>query len=148
MSIDVAKVLEKFPEITAEEFAAAFPLIEPGVRPFGTRVLVQIRSVRRKSAGGIELVTETKKEEQWNTQVALLRSVGPLSFRRRDTAEPWPEGIWAQPGAFVRVPRWGGDRFSVIIPGSEEYALFCMFRDEELSGEVIVNPLALANHIL
>lgn len=151
MSIDVAAILDKFPEITKEEFDRSFPLVDPGVRPFGTRVLVQIRNAKTKTAGGLILVEETKKDDQWNTQVALLRSIGPLAFRNRNSGEAWPEGAWASPGDFVRVPRWGGDRFSVLISGDapeKEYALFCMFLDHELSGEVTSNPLALINTIL
>ena len=48
----------------------AFPKIDPGVRPFGSRVLVQIRRAKRKTAGGIILAGETRDTEMWNTQVA------------------------------------------------------------------------------
>ena len=35
----------------------AFPSVEPGLIPFGSRVLVQIRSAKKTSAGGIILHT-------------------------------------------------------------------------------------------
>jgi len=69
-------------------------------------------------------------------------SIGPLAFKKKDTMEPWPEGVWADPGQFVRVPKWGGDRFEVRVPGEpEEPALFMLINDHELIAKVIGDPL-------
>lgn len=92
-----------------------FPNVDPGVYPFGTRVLVQLRLERSQSRGGIALVQETKDTERWNEAVAQIIALGPLAFRKRDTLQPWAEGMWAEVGDFVRVPKFGGDRWEVAV---------------------------------
>lgn len=122
----------------------AFPVIEPGLKPFGSRVLVQIRTPRTRSTGGIILHGETKETERWNTQVAKVIEVGPLAFRNRNTMEFWPEGQWCKPGDFVRVPKYGGDRWPVEIPGQEkENALFVIFNDHDIVGCLTGDPLKM-----
>lgn len=125
-----------------DELVEAFPGVDPGVQPFGSRVLVQIRTPKRKSAGGIILGTDTRETEKWNTQVAKVISVGPLAFKNRNTQETWPEGEWCQPGEFVRVPKYGGDRWTVPIRQDEE-AMFVIFNDLDIIGRVTGDPLAI-----
>lgn len=124
----------------------AFPSATPGLRPFGNKVLVQIRSPKQKSAGGILLVDDTKETEIWNTQVAKVIALGPVAFRNRDTLEKWPEGDWAQPGEFVRVPKYGGDRWWVYSEDGVQKALFVLFKDLDLAGAVD-DPLAVVSFI-
>ena len=50
----------------------AFPAIDAGIQPFGSRVLVQIRTAKKKTAGGIILTTDTKDTEKWNTQIGKV----------------------------------------------------------------------------
>ncbi len=125
----------------------AFPEVDPGVRPFGSRVLVQVRTAKTKTKGGIELITETKEAIQYNTQVALVRAVGPLAFKNRTTMQPWPEGAWCQPGDYVRVPKYGGDRWERPIDpkgrtlsSEDEVALFVMFQDLDITGSITIDP--------
>lgn len=106
------------PEIEAE-IARLFPNIDPGVRPFGQRVLVQLRLAKARSAAGIEFVAETQDAQKWNEAVGQLLAVGPLAFKKRDTLQPWGEGVWAEVGDFVRVPRFGGDRWEIETPDLE-----------------------------
>ena len=120
----------------------AFPPIDPGVQPLGSRVLLQIRSVKQKTAGGILLVEETSSAEKWNTQVAKVIAVGPLAFRDRKTMEPWLEGAWANPGDFVRCPKYGGDRWEVQMKNGES-ALFVIFNDLDIIGQVTGDPLSI-----
>jgi len=40
---------------TQAEIDAAFPNVDPGFKPFGTRVIVQIRSAKTKSKGALFL---------------------------------------------------------------------------------------------
>jgi co-chaperonin GroES (HSP10) len=126
----------------------AFPSVEPGVVPLGARVLVQIKTVKRVSAGGILLVEESKETEKWNTQVAKVVALGPLAFCNRETSQPWPEGMWATQGDFVRVPRWGGDRFEIQVPGQKDPALFVIYNDHELIAKITSDPLKFKNYIL
>jgi len=120
----------------------AFPAVDAGVRPYGSRVLVQIRSPKKKSAGGIIIDTGSRDTEKWNTQIAKVIAIGPLAFHNRDTMQPWPEGAWAKVGDYIRVAKYGGDRWEVPLEDNEA-ALFVMFNDLDLLGEVIGDPLAI-----
>jgi len=120
----------------------AFPAVEAGIRPFGSRVLVQIRTPKKKSSGGIILSNDTQDTEKWNTQIAKVVSLGPLSFKNRNTMESWPEGDWCTVGEFVRVAKYGGDRWEVTTPNGE-VALFVIFNDLDILGQVLGDPLAI-----
>ena len=120
----------------------AFPKVDPGVRPFGSRVLLQIRRAKTKTKGGIILAGETRDTEMWNTQVAKVIAMGPLAFHNRNTMEPWPEGAWVNLGDYVRAPKYGGDRWSVHIADGEEI-LFVIFHDLDLLGKITGDPLAM-----
>lgn len=126
--------------------ADAFPDIDPGVRPFGSRVLLQIRKAKTKTKGGIILAGETRDTETWNTQVAKVRALGPLAFHNRNTMEPWPEGSWVKVGSYVRAPKYGGDRWSVRVEDGEEI-LFVLFNDLDLLGEITGDPLAMKSFL-
>jgi len=119
-----------------ESVDQAFPEVDPGLTPFGSKILVQIRTPMRKSRGGIVLAEESRETEQWNTQAAKVIALGPVAFCNRETLEEWPEGKWVQPGAFVRCPKYGGDRWEVPVPNSNESVLFVLFDDLHLSGEI------------
>lgn len=121
----------------------AFPACDPGVIPFGSRVLVQVRTPKAKTAGGIILTRDVQETELWNTQVAKILAVGPLAFKNRNTMEPWPEGSWCQPGEFVRVPRYGGDKWTVKTTGGEDEAVVVIFNDLDLVAKVTGDPLAI-----
>ena len=75
------------------ELAWAFPSVEPGAKPLGGRILVQLRRTKKKTTGaGILLIEETKETEKWNNMVAKVIAIGPLAFKHRDTMQAWPEG--------------------------------------------------------
>jgi len=120
----------------------AFPEVDPGIKPFGSRILVQIRSAMEKTASGIILDTGSKDTEQWNTQVGKVVDIGPLAFKNRNTQDPWPEGSWCGPGDYVRVGKYGGDRWEVPTSTGGK-ALFAIFNDLDLIGKVTGNPLAV-----
>lgn len=120
----------------------AFPPCEPGIHPFGSRVLVQIRTPKAKTKGGIILTSETRETDAWNTQIAKVILVGELAFKNRTTMDPWPEGSWCKPGDFVRVPKYGGDRWEVAI-NKNDSAMFVIFNDLDIIGQVTGDPLAV-----
>ena len=122
--------------------AEAFPAADAGVQPFGSRVLVQIRTPKTKTASGIIIDSGSRDTERWNTQVGKVISHGPVAYRNRNTLEPWPEGSWAKPGDYVRVPKYGGDRWEVPLK-SGETALFVIFNDLDIIGRVEGDPLAI-----
>ena len=73
-------------------------------------------------------------------------SVGPLAFKNRNTMEQWPEGSWCKVGEFVRVPKYGGDRWEVPLSnkmGDNESAMFVIFNDLDIIGQVTGDPLAI-----
>lgn len=135
-------VLKAKQQSEADGLAEAFPEVDPEFRPFGTFVLIQLKTPKAKSAGGIALLSEARETDKWNTQVGKVISLGPVAYRNRDTLELWPEGEWVHPGMYVRAPKHGGDRFERLIPGrKEEYALFVTCKDLELTGEHTGSPL-------
>jgi co-chaperonin GroES (HSP10) len=128
----------------AAEIAWAFPSVDPGAKPLGARVLVQLRRTKQKAtSAGIILVEETRENEKWNNMVARVIEIGPLAFKKRDTMEPWPEGSWCEVGDYIRVPKWGGDRWEAEVEGDEEKALFMILNDHEIIAKVTGNPLEM-----
>ena len=115
-----------------------FPEIKAGLRPFGEHVIVQLKITREKTKSGIVLAQTTRDVNDENTQIARVVALGPLAFRNRTTQELWPEGIWANVGELVLVPKWGGFRFAKTTPEGDR-VVFCMFKDRELWGGVDEN---------
>lgn len=134
------------PRLTTDpEIAQAFPNVDPGVKPTGSRVLVQFRRAKSKSTGGIILVEDTRETEKYNTQTAKIVAVGPLAFRHRDSGQPWHEGAWCEVGDFVRISKFGGDRWAVQLPGGDkgEEVIFGIFEDHNVVGLIEGDPLAI-----
>jgi len=125
----------------------AFPAVDPGAKPLGARVLVQLRRTKKTvTASGIVLVSETRETEKWQNMVAKVIEIGPLAFKKRDTMEPWPEGSWCEVGDYLRVPKWGGDRWEVPIPESQrddDPALFMVLNDHEIIAKLTGDPLSM-----
>lgn len=123
--------------------AEAFPAVDAGIQPFGSRVLIQIRTPKKKTSGGIILDIGTQDTEKWNTQIGKVISLGPLAFKNRNDMTEWPEGAWCKAGEFVRVAKYGGDRWEVRVPNSDESAMFVIFNDLDIIGQVTGDPLAI-----
>ena len=141
MSFTVNHAPSFLPDLTLDE---AFPKVDANFQPFGERVLVQIRKAAAKTKGGIMLPPEVQKTEHSNTQVGKLISKGSLAFKNRDTGETWPEGEWAKIGAFVRAPKYGGDRFTVEL--TDASIEFVILKDTDLLGQVL-NPLTVRSFL-
>ena len=129
------------------EITWAFPSVDPGAKPRGGRILVQLRRTKKKATSmGIILVEETKETEKWQNMVARVVEIGPLAFKHRETMLPWPEGSWCAVGDYIRVPKWGGDRWEVKVPGEDELedsALFMVLNDHEVIAKLTGDPLAM-----
>lgn len=124
----------------------SFPDVDPGVVPFGYLVLMQLRSPRKLSKGGLIIPDVFRDAERYRIQTGLVRAMGPSAFKNRTTLVPWVEGAWCQPGDFIRVPMYGGDRWIVPVPGakeSDEHAVFMILKDTDLIGRVTGDPLAV-----
>lgn len=125
----------------------AFPEADPGLVPFGSRILVQKRSPREVTRGGIVVPHETQETEFWNTQVAKVIALGPGAFKNRDSLEVWPEGEWCEEGAYVRVPKYGGDKWMVDLTEEQvkscgtDQACFVLYNDLDLIGRITCDPM-------
>lgn len=131
-------LLENPISLNYESVEDAFPLVEPGIVPFGSRVMVQIRRAKSQTKSGIFIPEEARKTEASNTQVARVAAIGPLAYKNRNTMESWPEGHWCQIGDFVRTPKYGGDRWTVKY--NDEEIEFVIFNDLDIIGKVTTDP--------
>jgi len=139
------RFIEPVTEQTYEDrLADAFPDVEPGARPLGARILVQLKKAESKTTkSGIVLVKETTDAEKFNNMVGKVVAIGPLAFRKRDSMEQWPEGAWCAVGDYIRVPKWGGDRWEVPYGSSDDRAIFVVMNDHEVIAAVTGDPLAM-----
>ena len=119
----------------------AFPDVDAGIIPFGSRVMVQIRRAKDKTTSGIYIPEEARKTEASNTQVAKVAAIGPLAYKNRNTMDMWPEGSWCQVGDFVRTPKYGGDRWTV--KHNDEEIEFVIFNDLDIIGKVTADPTTI-----
>lgn len=122
-----------------------FPEVDHGGAPMGPRVLIQLRTVKKKTSGGIILVDETRDFNKGVTTLGKVVAIGPLAFRNRETQALWPEGIWADVGDLVLVRQWDGHRFQRPIPNSDDEAVFVIMEDIQLQYRVRPDSPDLAN---
>lgn len=145
-------------DATDTELQKAFPDIDPGFTPFGSRVIVQLRSPKLYSPGGIKLPDETLETEKWNTQIGKVRALGPIAFKSRDAMAVWPEGEWCKIGDYVRIPKFNQDKWEISFPckltsvlGREfegtEMVLFMLVNDIDLLARKTGNPLEVKAYI-
>lgn len=135
-------------KLYTDEIAYAFPDVSPPYLPCGKNILVQLRT-----PGNFKILSNGKKFyfadesvdfEKFNVQTAVVRALGPVAYRHRLTMETFPEGEWAVPGEFVRVPKFGGDRVGVPLNDEQNRtAFFVMVNDTDAVGRVYGDPLAL-----
>lgn len=130
---------------TETEITEAFPDVDPGFAPFGSKLIVQLRCAKSKSKGGIIFNLETQETEKWNTQVAKVRKLGPLAFHNRDSLEKWPEGAWCSEGDYVRVPKYLQDRWEV--QQGDNLVLFMIVNDIDLLAKLTGNPLEVKAYV-
>jgi len=130
---------------TDEEIAAAFPDVDPGFEPFGSRVIVQLRKVATKTKGGIILTHDSMETEKWNTQIGKIRAIGPVAFKSRDTLSPWPESDWCKVGDYVRIPKFNQDKW--FIQHEDYELLFMLINDIDLLAKKTGNPLEVKAYI-
>ncbi len=154
-------------EFSYDTIAEAFPVVDPGRKPFGNNVLVQIRQPKTQTRGGILLAQDARATEYYNTRVAKVVAVGPLCFSSTHTFRdedgnpvshnvPWPEGAWFEIGDYVEVPQYGGQRFTVahevereefdagpgrMVPKRvKEEVTFAIFKAKDIIALITVDP--------
>jgi co-chaperonin GroES (HSP10) len=119
--------------------AVLFPLVDPGIVPFGSRVLVQVRRVRTRRKSGLYMTKEATDTQMDNTCVAKVLAVGPLAYRNRNSMETWAEGNWCEAGEYVFVPKYGGLRWERAYKVDDDYIdkiQFAIFDDLNIVGGV------------
>jgi len=132
--------------IAYDGVADAFPDVDPGVRPCGDLIIVQLRKPKSVTKGGIIVPEDTRQTINDNTQVGRVVALGPVAFRDRKTLEFWPEGPWAKLGDFVRMPKYGGDRWQVKTTEGDEITFITM-KDMHLIGEYTADPLQIKAYV-
>lgn len=121
-----------------ETLEEAFPEVEPGVRPYSHRVLVQIKNGATTTKAGIQVHRETVTTEHDNTQVAKVIRLGIGAYRDRATLEPWPEfDDLPKVGTFVRIPLHTNSQnaWTVPVPGKDYRVTFTLVDDLQILGE-------------
>src|SRR6266850_944502 len=134
---------EKLPtavEILEETLEHAFPDVEPGVRPYGSRVLVQIKNGAGTTKAGLWVNDGLVQTENDNTQVAKVVKLGIGAFRSRSDLSPWPEldrGDCPKVGDFVRIPLHTNTQnaWTVPVPGKDYRVTFTLVDDLQILGE-------------
>lgn len=118
--------------------------------PLGNRILIQVASPLETSDGGIILTTETQDYQKWSQKLAKVIVLGVLAYKDRNTFQPWPEGNWCEPGDYIRIPQYGGDRVEILVPKDKaqyqgHMALFATIPDRDAWSKVRndVNPLTM-----
>jgi len=123
----------------------AFPEVDPGLVPFGERVLLQIKTPPTKTKSGLFLTENTRQTDADTCQVAKVIALGKGAFKHRTSGQSWWEGEWFDVGAFVRVPRYLGDRWEVKHTDDVK-VVFAIMKDLEVLGRVD-DPLTMRSFI-
>lgn len=100
----------------------AFPVIDSEHIPFGSRVLLQIKSPATRTRAGLVLNQNDVETEHDNTKIAKVIAIGAGAFRNRETLEIWPEGEWVKVGDFVRIGLYEGQRWKKLV-GVKRHAI-------------------------
>ena len=148
----------------------AFPVVDPGREPLGVNILVQIRQPKAFTKSGLQMVTDTRSTEYYNTRVAKVIAIGPMCFKSaqedRDADGKlcfvhvdWPEGAWFKVGEFVEIPQYGGQRFPVEgkvphlvhdfesgkkqIVNDDEEVIFAFFKAKDIIARITCDPTTI-----
>lgn len=154
----------EFEYTTIEE---AFPEVEPGRKPLGHNILVQVRQPKTRTKGGILLSSNARDTEHYNTRVAKVVALGPLCFTSSKTildehdqpimhSVAWPEGKWFDVGDFVEIPQYGGQRFvakhkvkreefdpdqgKMVLKDTLEEVTFAFFKSNNVIAKITCDP--------
>ena len=114
---------------TVSRFEFAQPAgLEALPRPTGWRVMVAMKPVENKSAGGILLPDRHLDQQQAVATVGYVISSGPQAYMRDDTGNQ----AWAGPSDQVLVAKYAGQRHDVTIAGQK--IELRILNDDEIQG--------------
>lgn len=109
------------------EFAQP-PGLEAIPSPTGWRIMVAMRPVENKSAGGILLPDRHLDHQQAVATVGFVVSVGPAAYNR-DEVGGYP---WVREGDQVLVAKYAGQRHDVTLEGQK--VELRIINDDEVQG--------------
>lgn len=118
------------------KLAEMFPEDDPGVEPTGVLLIVQERSPKSKTAGGIHLLEETQDYEQAATAIAKVIAVGELCFTDIESGKHWAGPDWCKPGDYVIVPKLCDTKWRPTRNGVESKAIYRTVKDKQIIGVV------------
>ncbi len=128
-----------------------FPAVDPGHKPAGRKVLVQLRRTMERTRGGIILPDEERDAREVTETCGKVIALGPMAFRDAETGQLWPNpqqprepsdgfdgfliaqpsrGTWCDIGDLTRWTKYGGDKFQV------NGTWFKFFDDRDLIAKV------------
>ena len=120
--------------VTDEELELQLP------KPVGYKLLIALPQVEETIGDmGIIKAQKTIHEEMIMTVTGLVLDMGAQAYSDKDR---YPNGPWCKVGDYVRVPKWGGDRWEIDFEdnGIKGKALFTFFNDHEIIGMVTGDP--------
>lgn len=127
-------------DVRGFELDELWPQVDPEFKPFGAKVLVQLRRVIDRTKSGIILTDDTMATEAWNTQVGKVIALGDLAYKSRKDGQHWPEGPWVQLGDFVRFTRYAGDRLTIKMEDGGKPVTILIMNDHDLLGQYTGDP--------
>ncbi len=143
-------------EFEYADLEEAFPTVDCQHEAAGCYVIVQLRTPKTMTRGGIILSDDSQAVERDNTQAAKVIHIGTGAFRDRFTGDSFAEGPWYKIGDFVRAPKYGGDRWQIsydhveaektvhgiVVPAKKTKtdAFFAEFKDTDIRARVTGDP--------
>ena len=113
---------------TVSRFEFAQPAgLEAIPRPTGWRVMVAMRPVENKSAGGILLPDKHLDQQQAVATVGYVVALGPTAYDRPEVGS-----VWVQSGNQVLTAKYAGQRHDVTIDGQK--VELRIINDDEVQG--------------
>lgn len=104
-------LLDYDPAEHAEQLAIRFPTGPVHFSPVAHQVLLQDRSAKRKTKGGL-IIPETQQSIDERVEfIGKVIAVGPLVFWHELSGEPMPGAPWFRPGNFVLLPKTSSTRY-------------------------------------
>lgn len=99
------------PAVLDAKLAELFPNVDPGHHAVGVRILVQLKRVPEKTAGGLIKPIESQEADQAATPYGKVVNLGSACFTEAQTGMRHSPDFKA--GDYVRIPKWIGDKFAV-----------------------------------
>jgi co-chaperonin GroES (HSP10) len=138
--------MKKPSSILDQTLEAAFPDVDPGERPCGSLILIQVKRAATRTKGGLHLTSSDQQTEYDNTKVAKVIALGPLAFKNRETGVEWPERAWFKVGDYIRLSQHNATTWTVPLPGTrgigiEERVVFGYMDELHVRG-IVNDPMA------